>query len=87
MRQNISFEFEIYDSISELITSDHKLLKKSIEATSLAYAPYSKFKVGVCAITNKGNLVYGSNQENSSYPVGICGERVLLSALSAQFPN
>jgi cytidine deaminase len=87
MQQNINFEFEVYNSINELAVSEQNLLKKAIETTNLAYAPYSKFKVGVSGITNKGNLVLGSNQENSSYPVGICGERVLLSALSAQYPN
>jgi cytidine deaminase len=34
-----------------------------------------------------GETVTGSNQENASYPAGICAERVLLSTASSQFPG
>jgi cytidine deaminase len=34
-----------------------------------------------------GETVLGSNQENASYPVGICAERVLLSAASSIYPK
>lgn len=81
------FEYEIYDSIDNLIPADQNLVKKAFEATKLSYAPYSNFKVGSCAITNMGNFVSGSNQENSSYPVTICSEMVLLSALSSIYPG
>ncbi|MCC2624892.1 MAG: cytidine deaminase [Burkholderiales bacterium] len=81
------FEYEVYDSITELAPADQDLVNKAFEATKLSYSPYSKLKVGVCAITNKGNVVVGSNQENGSYSVTICAERVLLSTLSAQHPG
>jgi cytidine deaminase len=29
----------------------------------------------------------GSNQENASFPAGICAERVLLSSISSRHPN
>lgn len=87
IKQTISIEFEEYNSINQLELADQKLLRQAIEATKLTYSPYSKFKVGVAAITNKGNLVTGSNQENVSYSVTICAERVVLSALSAQYPG
>jgi cytidine deaminase len=32
-------------------------------------------------------MVKGTNKENASYPVGLCAERVLLSAISSQFSN
>ena len=34
---------------------------------------------------NNGETIEGSNQENASYPVGICAERVLLSAASTLY--
>ncbi|MEI9954748.1 MAG: hypothetical protein WDM90_00185 [Ferruginibacter sp.] len=34
-----------------------------------------------------GQTVTGTNQENASYPVGICAERVLLSTAATLFPN
>jgi cytidine deaminase len=34
-----------------------------------------------------GEIVAGSNQENASYPAGICAERVLLSTASSMYPN
>ncbi len=81
------FEYEVHNSVDELAQADQELVNKAFEATKLSYSPYSKLKVGVCAITNKGNVVLGSNQENGSYSVTICAERVLLSTISAQYPG
>ena len=36
---------------------------------------------------NNGNILTGTNQENASYPVTICAERVLLSAISSVYGN
>jgi cytidine deaminase len=66
---------------------DSLLLRKAIEATGLAYAPYSKFNVGAAAKLANGEIIVGANQENASYPVGICAERTLLSTASSLFPN
>ena len=52
-----------------------------------AYAPYSHFNVGAAALLTDGKIVTGTNQENASYPVGICAERVLLSAVASQYNN
>jgi len=49
-----------------------------------AYAPYSGFHVVAVVLTPEGDLLSGTNQENASFPVGICAERVVLSALSCQ---
>ncbi|MFM7496647.1 MAG: cytidine deaminase [Bacteroidota bacterium] len=53
----------------------------------LAYAPYSGFHVVAVVLTPEGDLLTGTNQENASFPVGICAERVVLSALSCQVPQ
>jgi len=53
------------------------------EAMSHAYAPYSRFPVGVAALVDDGRVVVGCNVENASYGVGLCAECGLVSALHA----
>ncbi len=86
-RETISFAFEVYDSVEELSVEDAWLLQEARKVTSQAYAPYSQFKVGAIARLTNGESVTGTNQENASYPVGLCAERVLLSAASSIYPN
>jgi len=62
-------------------------LAKAEEAAKGAYAPYSKFKVGAAVLLDNGKIITGSNQENASYPLGLCAERVALFAASAQNPG
>lgn len=84
---NYQFSYEIYDSIEELNEEDAWLLREAQEVTSLAYAPYSNFHVGAVAKMANGEIVAGSNQENASYPAGLCAERVLLSSISSLYPK
>jgi cytidine deaminase len=53
----------------------------AIGAMKMAYAPYSKFPVGVAALVNDGRIVTGCNVENASYGVGLCAECGLVSNL------
>lgn len=85
--KNIHFSVEIYNAIEELIPADATLLAAARAATKNAYAPYSHFLVGAVAALANGETVNGTNQENASYPVGICAERVLLSCIATQFPG
>jgi cytidine deaminase len=48
-----------------------------------AYAPYSKFPVGVAALVDDGRIVTGCNVENASYGLGLCAECSLVSNLIA----
>ncbi|MDD3772342.1 MAG: cytidine deaminase [Weeksellaceae bacterium] len=81
------FEYNRYESISELNDIRQKLIQKSIEAAEKAYAPYSNFRVGASVLLDNSEIISGNNQENASYPVGICAERTLLSYVHANFPN
>ena len=81
------FSFEVYDSAQQLTKADADLLQHAKQATQHAYAPYSNFKVGAVARMANGELVTGTNQENASFPVGICAERVLLSTASSLHPS
>lgn len=81
------FNYDVYDGISELPEEDQWLLNEAREVTANAYAPYSKFQVGAVARMANGEIVAGSNQENASFPVGLCAERVLLASVSSLFPK
>jgi len=86
-KKDFQFSVEIYDSGEELAPGDAELLTVARAATKQAYAPYSKFLVGSAAILENGVTVAGTNQENASFPVGICSERVLLSIVASQYPG
>jgi cytidine deaminase len=85
--QKFEFEYEVYNDISELKKEDAALLIKARAVTKQAYAPYSNFFVGAVAQLNNGEIVSGTNQENASYPVGICAERVLLGNAATLYPG
>src|SRR5688572_18656293 len=85
--QKFEFEYEVYSDISELKKEDAELLTKARAVTKHAYAPYSNFFVGAVAELSNGEIVTGTNQENASYPVGICAERVLLGNAATLYPK
>lgn len=78
---------QIFQDFTELNPSDALLLDAARKATGHAYAPYSDFRVGAAVMLINGQTLSGSNQENASFPAGICAERVVLSAASATFPG
>lgn len=82
-----TFDYEEYDSIDDLSAADAHLIEEARKATEIAYAPYSNFLVGAYAVLNSGEFIKGSNQENASYPVGVCAERALLASVGQLFPN
>jgi cytidine deaminase len=82
-----SFFYEEYSDISLLHANDASLLENARKTTAQAYAPYSNFKVAAVAMLANGELVTGTNQENASYPVGICAERVLLGSAATLHPG
>lgn len=62
-------------------------LKEAVHATSKSYAPYSEFYVGCAVQLADGELVHGANQENSSFPSGLCAERVALFQCAKDLNN
>ena len=52
------------------------------EAMRHAYAPYSKFPVGVAGLVDDGRIVTGCNVENASYGLGLCAECGMVSDLA-----
>ena len=60
-----------------------RLLRRAIQAREMAYAPYSKFKVGAALRTVDGYTFTGCNVENASYGLTICAERVAVATAVA----
>lgn len=79
-------DFTVFDSVELQDAEARYLIHKAKEAAAHAYAPYSKFHVGAALILSDDKLITGSNQENASYPLCMCGERVALYSAAAQFP-
>jgi cytidine deaminase len=52
-----------------------KLVQRAQQAKLRAYAPYSKFCVGVALQAENGTIYTGCNIENSSFGLTICAER------------
>ncbi len=86
-KETFNFSFQVYNNSEELTADDAELVAQAREVTKNSYAPYSHFHVGAVAKLANGETVTGTNQENASFPVGICAERVLLSTASSLFPN
>ena len=86
-KEEYKFSYEVYDSIAGLNEQDATLLNEARAVTAAAYAPYSNFNVGAVAKLANGEIVKGTNQENASYPVGICAERSLLASAASLYPN
>lgn len=55
--------------------SDAELLARADAIAQRAYAPYSRFDVGVAVLTRDGTVIEGVNVENAAYPLGICAEK------------
>lgn len=79
--------FFVFESINELPKAIQSLMLKAAQVRDKAYAPYSKFKVGAAILLDSNEVVTGSNQENASYPSGLCAERTAIYYAGAKYPN
>lgn len=86
-RISISVDYTRYSSMSDLPQADQELMHAANEAAARAYAPYSNFLVGAALRMADGTVITGNNQENASFPAGICAERTALHAAMSQWPK
>ncbi len=71
----------------ELPLDVQELFAKAKTAAKNAHSPYSNFQVGAALKMANGDIYTGSNQENASFPAGLCAERVAIFAAKAQNPD
>ena len=83
----IETTLQVYDSISNLPEDLQQLMNSAIDARNNAYSPYSKFDVGAAVLLDNGKVISGSNQENASYPSGLCAERTAIYYAGATYPK
>jgi len=70
--------------MTPVMNIDWNLLhNEALAAMKKAYAPYSKFPVGVAALVDDGRIITGCNVENASYGLTLCAECGLVSTLIA----
>lgn len=84
---NITTQFTVFDSIKDLPNDVLNLMEEAVAIRKKAYAPYSKFRVGVALILDNGKIIQGSNQENAAYPSGLCAERVAIFYAGSIYPE
>ena len=79
--------FTKYDAESDLPQDVRHLMNQARQIRLQAYAPYSSFLVGVAMLLDNGEIVTGNNQENASFPSGLCAERTAIYYVGAQYPG
>ena len=60
------------------------LRARAVTMMERAYAPYSRFPVGVAGLVDDGRVVAGCNVENAAYGVALCAECGMVSQLHAE---
>lgn len=76
-----------YNTVEELPNEDQELIFAAREIAKMAYAPYSKFRVGAALKLENNEIIRGNNQENAAFSTGICAERVALYYANAAYPH
>ncbi|WNH13452.1 cytidine deaminase [Thalassobellus suaedae] len=77
----------VFENLDELPEEISLLMQQAVKARENAYAPYSKFHVGAALLLDNGEVITGNNQENASYPSGLCAERTAIYYAGSQYPE
>ena len=87
MEKEILIQYQEIVNFNLLSDIDKKMINKAQEISNVAYAPYSQFQVGASVLLENNLIITGNNQENSSFPCGICAERVALFTAKANYKD
>lgn len=74
----------VLEAVEEYPSYLSQILDEAVAQLERSYAPYSNFNVGAAVLLENGEVHGGCNQENASYPLCICAERVALNSAWAQ---
>lgn len=85
-QKEIKINYTVFD-LNELEIYEQELIRESLKARSMAYAPNSLFQVGAALLLENGDVILGNNQENIASPSGLCAERVALFYYGSQKLN
>jgi cytidine deaminase len=86
-KEFLKLDYTIYEKLDELKAIDQKLIHAAEHFLQLSYAPYSNFHVSAAILLENGEIISGANQENASYPLCLCAERVALHHAAMRFPK
>ena len=81
---SLSLKEHSFEGVSDAIQN---LLVEAKKVALRAYAPHSGFHVGASVLLENGEVITGSNQENASFPEGLCAERVAIHYTKSTYPN
>jgi len=59
------------------------LFQEAQKASEMAYAPYSRFRVGAALLCQDGKIITGVNVENRSFGLTTCAERNSITTAAA----
>ncbi len=82
----VTVSLEVFN-LEDLEDEERKLVEKAKAILENAHAPYSDFLVGAALLMENGEIFASNNQENVSFPVGVCAERSVLSYAHGNFPE
>ncbi len=86
-KRHIGFDLIVHEQPEGMKEGDLELLRAARASIAGSYAPYSGFRVGAAIRLETGEISIGSNQENASFPSGLCAERVAVFQAGARFPG
>ncbi|MGY6559131.1 MAG: cytidine deaminase [Nitritalea sp.] len=74
-------------ALNELLPVERTMLERALAQINNSHAPYSDFLVCAALLLENGEIFVANNQENVSFPVGVCAERAVLSYAMSNFPD
>lgn len=86
-KYTIQVQYQEYSDLEDCTEDDQRLLHAARMQGQLAYAPYSRFRVGAALLMDNGLIFTANNQENAAFPLGSCAERVVCGYAKAQYPD
>ena len=86
-QKEMTIGYSVYRNPEEFPPQAEALFREAVSALDSAYSPYSHFQVGAALRLSNGIIVRGSNQENASYPTGLCAERTAIFFAGSQYPG